>query len=60
MYAALWRVLPGPWPVRVLLLLLLLAGVLLLLALLVFPAVEGWLPLGDVTVDGGGAAGGPF
>lgn len=37
MYAALWRVLPGPWWLRVLILIALLAAVLAVLVLWVFP-----------------------
>lgn len=39
MYAALWRILPGPWWVRVLVLLVLAAAVLYLLFFHVFPWV---------------------
>ncbi len=51
MYAWLWRRLPGPLAVRLLLALALLAGVVALLMLVVFPAVEDLLPYSDVTVD---------
>ena len=51
MYAWLWRQLPGPLPLRVLLALVLLAGVLLVLFTVVFPRVEPLLPFTDVTVD---------
>ena len=54
MYAWLWRLLPGPLPVRLLLALLCLAAVLLLLFVEVFPRVEALLPFSGVTVDGGG------
>lgn len=37
MYAALWRVLPGPWWVRTLILLALLVAVLYVLVTWVFP-----------------------
>jgi len=51
MYGALWRVLPGPWWVRVLILLVVLAGVLALLAYVVFPWVDQFISLQEVTVD---------
>ncbi|WP_374312346.1 hypothetical protein [Microbacterium sp.] len=51
MYAALWRVLPGPWWVRVLILLVLAAAVLYGLIFYVFPwASEIINPL-DGTVE---------
>lgn len=50
MYAYLWRSLPGPRPVRVLLLLVLLVAVFLLLMEAVFPWVSAQLPYTDVTV----------
>ncbi len=51
MYGFLWRHLPGPLAVRLLTALVLLAGVVALLMLVVFPAVEPLLPFGDVTVQ---------
>lgn len=51
MYAWIFRHLPGPFPVRVLLALALLAGVVLLLMEVVFPAVEPLLPWSSVSVD---------
>lgn len=51
MYAWIFRHLPGPLPVRVLLALALLAGVVLLLMEVVFPAVEPLLPWSSVSVD---------
>jgi hypothetical protein len=51
MYPWLWRHLPGPLAVRLLLALLLLVAVLALLMLVVFPAVEPLLPYSDVTVN---------
>lgn len=50
MYAALWRVLPGPWWVRVLILLVLLAGVLAALVFWGFPWVDQLLSSQEVTV----------
>lgn len=51
MYGWMWRHLPGPVAVRLLLALVLLAGVLALLFFEVFPAAENLLPFGDVTVQ---------
>lgn len=50
MYAYLWRSLPGPRPVKVVLLLVLLAAVFLLLMEVVFPWVSAQMPYTDVTV----------
>ena len=51
MYGALWRVLPGPWWLRLLLLLVLLAAVLFVLVEWVFPFVNELVPAPDVTVE---------
>ncbi|MFN3338258.1 MAG: hypothetical protein ACK40Z_01040 [Dietzia sp.] len=51
MYAWLYRRLPGPTPVRILLVLVLLAAAFLLLMEVVFPAVESLMPYSDVSVD---------
>ena len=51
MYPWIWRHLPGPWPVRVLLALVLAAAVVLVLFTTVFPWAEHALPFLDVTVD---------
>lgn len=53
MYPWIWRHLPGPLAVRLLLVLVVLAAVVALLFLVVFPAVEPLLPYSDVTVDPG-------
>ena len=51
MYGALWRVLPGPWPVKLVLLLVLVAAVLVALVQWVFPWADSWLtPDPDITV----------
>ena len=52
MYGWIWRSLPGGVPGKLLGCLLLLTAAVALLFLVVFPAVEPLLPLGDVTVDG--------
>ncbi|MCS0500110.1 hypothetical protein [Protaetiibacter mangrovi] len=51
MYGALWRVLPGPWWVRVLILLVLLVAVLAALIFWVFPWVEQFVAVQEVTVE---------
>ncbi|MCK6079606.1 hypothetical protein KZX37_03095 [Microbacterium sp. EYE_5] len=54
MYAALWRVLPGPWWVRVFILLALVAAILYLLYFYAFPWVFQTLwPAEESTVGGG-------
>ncbi|WP_109208739.1 MULTISPECIES: hypothetical protein [Microbacterium] len=50
MYAALWRVLPGPWWVRVLILLVLVAAVLYGLVFYAFPWVSQFVNPQEVTV----------
>ena len=51
MYAALWRVLPGPWWVRLLIVLVLVAAVLVALAEWVFPWVQSIVLDQNVTVE---------
>ncbi|GMA29050.1 hypothetical protein GCM10025874_23030 [Arenivirga flava] len=51
MYGALWRVLPGPWWVRVLILLLLAAAVLYALVTWVFPWVDTIVNVQEATVE---------
>ncbi|MFW5470284.1 hypothetical protein ACOCJ4_09585 [Knoellia sp. CPCC 206435] len=62
MYAALWRTLPGPVLVRVLLLLLLVGLVVVACFEWLFPLVASWLPYDETTVgtDTGGTAYPPF
>lgn len=52
MYGALWRVLPGPWWVRVLILLVAVAAILAACVYWVFPIVDEWVAPQDVTVTG--------
>ena len=52
MYGALWRVLPGPAWLRVLMLLVLAAAVLYGLVFWVFPWVQTLMTPLDVTVEG--------
>jgi hypothetical protein len=56
MYGALWRHLPGPAAVKLLLSLVLLLAVVAGLWFYVFPAVEERLPYSDVTVEEAGPA----
>ena len=51
MYGALWRVLPGPWWVRLLIVLVLIAAITTALVLWVFPAVDQLVTPQDVTVE---------
>jgi hypothetical protein len=51
MYGALWRVLPGPWWLRVLILLVLAAAVVYGLFMWVFPWVSQFVNPQDVTVQ---------
>jgi predicted membrane protein len=52
MYAALWRVLPGPWWVRLLIVLVALAVILAGLVFWVFPWIDQFTIQQDVTVEG--------
>lgn len=59
MYGALWRVLPGPWPVKLLITLVVVAAALYGLFFYAFPWVDTLItPQNDVTV-GLGAVGQP-
>lgn len=51
MYAALWRLLPGPWWVRVLILLVLVAAVLYGLFVYVYPWIAMTFVPDEVTVS---------
>jgi hypothetical protein len=50
MYGALWRILPGPWFVRVVILLVLAAALLAALMIWVFPVINDLVAPQDVTV----------
>ena len=52
MYAWWWRILPGPWWVRLLISLVVVVAVVLLCFTVVFPAVAERLAINDGTVDG--------
>ncbi|HRN29792.1 MAG TPA: hypothetical protein PK781_09165 [Terrimesophilobacter sp.] len=51
MYAALWRILPGPVWVRILLLVLLIAALLFTLVTWVFPWVQDLIDTPEVTIE---------
>ena len=51
MYAGLWRILPGPWWLRLFFVLVLVAAALFALVEWVFPLVNEILPAPDVTVE---------
>ena len=51
MYGALWRVLPGPWWLRVLILIALLAVVLFACVQWVFPFIDHFVAPTDSTVE---------
>lgn len=56
MYAAIWRALPGPWPVRLLLALALLAGVAYLLIFHLYPWImQEFFPTPDPVLGAVGA-----
>lgn len=50
MYGWLWRALPGPWPVKLLIAIALAIAVFFLLMEVVFPAISPLLPYNDVAV----------
>jgi hypothetical protein len=52
-YGWWWRVLPGPWWLRVLISLLAAAAVVLVCFVYVFPALADHLAINDGTVEGG-------
>ncbi len=50
MYAALWRILPGPVWLRIFFVLVLIVLVLIVLVIWVFPCVDAFISSQDVTV----------
>ncbi|WP_197415104.1 hypothetical protein [Mycobacterium sp. M26] len=50
MYAALWALLPGPTPVRILIAIVLVALVMVLLFTVIFPWASQFVPGQDVSV----------
>ena len=53
MYGSLWRMLPGAWPVKVLLSLILLAVVIVVCFVWVFPAIAPYVPFNGNSVQSG-------
>jgi hypothetical protein len=53
MYGALWRLLPGPWPVKLLLSLLLFVAVVAVCFLWLFPAIAPYMPFNGNSVQSG-------
>ena len=51
MYAALWRVLPGPWWLRVVILVILLVAILYGLVFYAFPGISELVNPQEVTVE---------
>ena len=51
MYRLLWRALPGPVWLRLLIVLALVAGVVAALFTWLFPALAPYMPFNDITVD---------
>ena len=52
LYGFVWRHLPGPLPVKVLLAVVLVLAVVAALFTWVFPALEPYMPGNDITVEG--------
>ena len=53
MYGALWRVLPGPWPVKLLCSLVLVVAVVAVCFLWLFPAIAPYMPFNGSSVQTG-------
>lgn len=51
MYAALWRILPGPWWVRLFLALVVVAAILYGLFFYVFPWVSPFITPGEIELE---------
>ena len=51
MYAALWRALPGPWWVKLIIVLIFLVGIFFLLMEVVFPKIGPMMPWTEVGVQ---------
>lgn len=52
MYSTLWRLLPGPWPVRAAMMVVLVLLAVAACFLWVFPAVAPFVPFNEQTVEG--------
>jgi hypothetical protein len=59
MYGSLWRLLPGPRPVKALLSLILVLGVVVACFLWLFPAIAPFMPFNDNTIQSGPQSPGP-
>jgi hypothetical protein len=53
MYGSLWRLLPGPWPVKALLSLVLFVAVVAVCFLWLFPAISQYMPFNGNSVTSG-------
>lgn len=51
MYGPLWRALPGPAFLKILILLIVIAGIVYALFEYVFPWIEPYLPLNESTIE---------
>ncbi|GAA1439405.1 hypothetical protein [Nocardiopsis tropica] len=51
MYHLIWRILPGPWPAKLVMALGLIAGAVALLWFVAFPWADPYLPFNDSTLD---------
>ncbi|GAA4510292.1 hypothetical protein [Brevibacterium yomogidense] len=54
MYGLLWRALPGPWIVKLLICLVLIAAAVYVLMEYVFPVIAPHMPFNDATIEEGG------
>ncbi len=59
MYGSLWRLLPGPWPVRALQCVILVVGVVAVCFLWLFPAIAVYMPFNNNTISTGAQSPGP-
>jgi len=53
MHATLWRLLPGPWPVKTFLSLILVLAVVAVCFLWLFPAIAPYMPFNSYSVQSG-------
>jgi len=56
-YGLIWRLIPGPVPVKLVIALALIAGIAWLLWTVVFPWADPYMPFNDGAVDTGAGAG---
>lgn len=59
MYGPLWRLLPGPWPVKVIQSVILVVGVVAACFLWLFPTIAPFVPFNDNTIQTGPQVPGP-